>query len=371
MSEATCADVYVVGGGPAGLASAIALRQQGFSITVVDCAVPPIDKACGEGLMPGSVRALRDLGVRIPETGGFPLRGVRFVDGRSSVVADFPAGPAIGLRRIVLHELLKARSREVGVALQWGIKGVHLIPEGLVVDDKLVRPKLIVGADGQNSAIRRSANLSKRKHEARRYGFRRHFAIPPWSEYMELRWGSRCQLYITPISEREIGVALLTGDPKLRLEEGLEEFPSIRSRLAAAEPSSAEMGAVTLCRTLDRVWREGVALVGDASGSVDAITGEGMCLCFGQALALAQAFKAGDLARYQQAHRALGRTPRLMASLMLAMGRHGPVQRRALASLARYPDVFARLLAIHVGEASFLDVCNPRLFNLGLKFLTS
>ena len=56
-------DVFVVGGGPAGLAAAIAARQRGFEVVVADSAQPPIDKACGEGLMPDGVAALARLGV--------------------------------------------------------------------------------------------------------------------------------------------------------------------------------------------------------------------------------------------------------------------------------------------------------------------
>ena len=52
MKEST--DVLVIGGGPAGLATAIAARMKGFDVTVVDGAKPPIDKACGEGLMPST-----------------------------------------------------------------------------------------------------------------------------------------------------------------------------------------------------------------------------------------------------------------------------------------------------------------------------
>ena len=48
-------DVVVVGGGPAGLAAALASRAQGLEVLVVDCAEPPIDKTCGEGLMPDSL----------------------------------------------------------------------------------------------------------------------------------------------------------------------------------------------------------------------------------------------------------------------------------------------------------------------------
>ena len=58
-----CMDVFVIGGGPAGLAAAIAARQRGFSVLVADGAEPPIEKACGEGLMPDAVKILDKLGV--------------------------------------------------------------------------------------------------------------------------------------------------------------------------------------------------------------------------------------------------------------------------------------------------------------------
>jgi flavin-dependent dehydrogenase len=79
----TKTDVFVVGGGPAGLAAAIAARQRGFDVVVADPARPPIDKACGEGLMPESIRALRDLGVTFEPEQSFNFRGVRFVEGRT------------------------------------------------------------------------------------------------------------------------------------------------------------------------------------------------------------------------------------------------------------------------------------------------
>ena len=78
MKEGT--DVLVIGGGPAGLATAIAARKKGFEVTVVDGAKPPIDKACGEGLMPNTLAALRELGVAICPADGQALRGIRFKD---------------------------------------------------------------------------------------------------------------------------------------------------------------------------------------------------------------------------------------------------------------------------------------------------
>ena len=83
-------DVLVVGGGPAGLSAAIAARRKGFSVAVVDSAVPPIDKACGEGLMPDALRALAELGVEIPAGVGAAFRGIRFVGDDVSVEAARP-----------------------------------------------------------------------------------------------------------------------------------------------------------------------------------------------------------------------------------------------------------------------------------------
>src|SRR5271167_509906 len=92
-------DVFIVGGGPAGLAAAIALRARGFGVTVADPALPPIDKTCGEGLMPGALAALGRLGVSLPSQHCFPFRGIRFVRGSTSVDASFPNGTGVGIRR--------------------------------------------------------------------------------------------------------------------------------------------------------------------------------------------------------------------------------------------------------------------------------
>lgn len=254
METLAKADICVLGGGPAGLAASIALRLEGFSVHLFESAVPPIDKACGEGLMPDSLRALRELGVSIPANAGFPYQGVRFADDRSSVVADFPNGTAMGLRRTVLHKLLVDRAEELGVGLHWGTKGVRVVREGLRVHGELIRPKLVVGADGINSLVRRYGGLDGTWREARRYGFRRHYRVAPWSPYMEVHWGSRSQVYITPVSETEVCVAMMARDPRLRLEQELADFPEIRSRLSSARPCSSEIGAVSVSRTLRRVW---------------------------------------------------------------------------------------------------------------------
>jgi flavin-dependent dehydrogenase len=363
--------VCVVGGGPAGLAAAIALKGIGCTVVVVDCAVPPIDKACGEGLMPDALLEFKQLGMEIPDGTGFPFRGIRFADRYSSVCAEFPNGLAKGVRRTTLHDLLIQRAMSLGIPMIWNAKHIALTEGGISLGDQFLNADLVIGADGQNSQVRRQADLDEITHEKRRYGFRRHYRIAPWSSYMELHWGPRSQIYVTPIAADEICVAVMSGNSKLRLEQALSDFPELKKHLTGAEALSTEMGALSVSRTLKSVSKKNVALIGDASGSVDAITGEGICVSVKQAHALAASVASGSIRQYQQFHPKLMKRPQQMASLMLMLERSGQLQRRALAGLAQNPAIFRSLLAIHVGVGRFGDLGSRELFGFGRAFLAA
>jgi flavin-dependent dehydrogenase len=242
-------------------------------------------------------------------------------------------------------------------------------PEGVLADGRLVRARWIAGADGGNSPVRRWTGLDACHHESRRFGFRRHYHIAPWSEYMEIHWGNRCQLYVTPVAEGEVCVVLISRDSHQRLDDVLPDFPAVSSRLSGASPSNLQRGGVTASRRLKAVCRGNVALVGDSSGSVDAITGEGLCLLFQQAVALASALEAGDLSLYQAEHRRIGRRPEFMADMMLMLDRPSGLRSRAIRALAGQPQLFARMLAMHVGELSTKDFLSNGLA-LGWRMLT-
>jgi menaquinone-9 beta-reductase len=333
-------DIFVVGGGPAGLAAAIAARLKGFDVVVADAAEPPIDKACGEGLMPDSLAALRQLGVAIDPEQSFAFRGIRFLGDGGTAAADFPREPGIAVRRVRLHQLLIDRAHELGVKLLWRtpMTGIRDLPA-----------RWIIGADGGNSRVRRWASLDAARSESFRYGFRRHYRLRPWSDFVEVYWGSGCQMYVTGVARDEMLIGLLTRDSRMRLKDALPHFPQLERKLQGAATLSEERGAITVARHLRRVYRGNVALIGDASGSVDAITGEGLGLAFRQALALSDALVANNLDQYQSAHRRLARRPACMAQLILTLDRFPRLRPGVLSAFAAKPVIFERLLAVHVG----------------------
>lgn len=365
MDRAT--DVFVIGGGPAGLAVAIAARQRGFEVVVADGARPPIDKPCGEGLTPDGCVALAKLGIHIPEKESHPFRGIKFVSGGLSVEASFPNRPGIGVRRTVLHRVMMARAEEVGVTLLWQtpVKGLHA--DGVLLGKELVRSRWVVGADGGSSQVRRWAGLD-RAGEQTRFAFRRHYRVAPWSDCMELHWGMNCQMFVTPVAADEICVAVVSSDPHLRLDAALTGFPEIAARLQGAYLSSGERGAISSTRKLRQVYQGRVALAGDASGAVDSITGEGLCLSFRQAEILAECLAEGNLRRYQRAHTALARRPAMMARLLLALDWKSSLRERVMRVFDSDPRLFRRMVAMHVGALSPLSVATNGV-TLGWKML--
>jgi flavin-dependent dehydrogenase len=320
--------------------------------------------------MPDGIAALQRLGVSIPPMEAYRFRGIRFVSSGLSAEAAFPSGPGLGVRRTILHRIMVEHAERVGVQFLWRAVVTGLHADGVLTQGKLVPARRVIGADGSASRVRRWSGLDVHRQQEQRFAFRRHYRIAPWSEFMELHWGARSQLYMTPISSEEVCVALISRDSGLRLDEGLREFPEVAERLRGAESGSVERGAVSVTRRLARVCNGRVALIGDSSGGVDAITGEGLCLAFKQADLLAACLASGDLASYQAGHRALARRPAVMARLILMLEHRESLRRRVMRAFIREPKLFARMLATHVGAVSPIDFAANGLA-LSWKVLTA
>jgi flavin-dependent dehydrogenase len=368
--ETSETDLYIVGGGPAGLACAIAATQRGLTVEVADGMMPPIDKACGEGLMPDTIEALTILGVDLSGTESFPFCGIRFLGAEEgeapvSTEASFPVGHGVGMHRLLLHQRLIDRATALGVRLNWqtvvqGIEPVEGDERSIVRTNRnTVRPRFIVGADGHQSRVRTWAGLDRATTSARRIGLRQHFAIEPWADRVEVYWSEHGQAYVTPISPQQICIAFVASQKFENVPQALSHFPQLQQRLRLALATDQPRGSITFSRKLHRVTQGNVALIGDASGSVDAVTGEGLGLCFRQAIALAEALKSGDLAHYQQAHRSLLRLPYLMARSMILLDHSPGLRRLTLRTLERFPWIFQQLLQIHIGHVWSLPHTTP------------
>ncbi len=345
--KVTATEVLIVGGGPAGLAAAIAARREGLEVTVVDRRRPPIDKACGEGLMPDGLEILRRLGVELAADRMRPFYGIRYLDGETTAVGRFPGVSGAGVRRLELHRALVRRAEQAGVDLRWQTRVEAVNDLRLETSAGTFVARWVVGADGLRSRLRAWAGLDAPESAWQRFGVRRHFAVAPWSDCVEVYWARDCEAYVTPVAAGEVGVAMLWSGRKAGFDRLLESFPRLAGRLAGARPASKDRGCGPLRQRVRAVTRGRLALIGDAAGYLDAITGEGLSIAFHQAEALATALKAADLRLYARRCRRIVALPETMTRLLLFVERRPALRRRVIRALAREPAIFSRLLAVH------------------------
>jgi len=322
------ADVVIAGGGPVGLALALELHGRGLSAIVLEPRTGDIDKACGEGLMPGAIEALGRLGVDPP---GHAIRGIQYEDARGAVTHRYRSREGRGVRRTTLSAHLRAAAEARGVELR-PERVEHFVHDDLGVTVNGLRARWLVGADGLHSRVRMEAGLDDSVQGRRRYGLRRHYRVAPWNDVVEVTYGPDWELYVTPVDERTVGVAVL-GPKGVDLDAAITAHPRLRERLAGAELASETRGAGSLRQRAITRTRGRIALVGDASGYVDAITGEGMRVGFAQAEVLAACLARDDLPAYERAWARSTRDFRLLTEGLVRLA--GSPARPAIVPAAR------------------------------------
>ncbi len=338
---------------------------------LLDARTPPIDKPCGEGILPQGVAALKTLGIPLSTDSGLPFQGISFVDEDHSARADFVGATGFSVRRVSLHRFLVNHASEAGVEFRWGARVLRFANDCVATANEKLSYRWLIGADGQNSQVRKWAGLEPRKARRKRFGFCSHFQVAPWSDVAEVHWTSGCQIFITPMMGREVGVAVLSRDPGLRLAGALPRFPLLARKLQGATPTTKESGDTTSLRILPAVTKARVALVGDASGTVDAVTGHGLSLSFQQAIDLAEAMKQDDLSHYQRAYTRIATVPITMTRLMLLMGGNDWIRRRCIRLFQQSPALFSRMLSIHTEAAPLSSVGLAEIAGFGWKFLSA
>ncbi|OBI63268.1 NAD(P)/FAD-dependent oxidoreductase [Mycobacterium sp. E796] len=329
-------DLLIVGGGPGGLATALHARRQGLSVIVAEPRDGPIDKACGEGLMPGGLAELTSLGV---DPAGMPLRGIAYVNEQRRAEARFRSGPGRGVRRTTLHSALAARAKEEDTEwIRARVTDVQQDTRGVTAAG--VRAKWLVAADGLHSPVRRAVGIEARAGTPRRHGVRWHFKVPAWSEFVEVHWSPWGEAYVTPVEPDLVGVAILSGG-----RPDLAWFPWLAHHLQGAERGHAR-GCGPLRQVVSRRVAGRVLLVGDAAGYEDALTGEGISLAVKQAAAAVEAIANDAPSSYEAAWHRVTRNYRLLTRA-LVLGSAPRVARRAIVpACTLLPGVFDRAVNI-------------------------
>jgi flavin-dependent dehydrogenase len=194
---------------------------------------------------------------------------------------------------------LRARAEELGTRFVVGrVETIAQDPTG--VTGAGIRADWLFAADGLHSLMARQLGLALPATKARRrYGQRRHYAVEPWSDLIEVHWTRAGELYVTPTADGMVGVALLSRQGT-HFEEAVAAAPELAGRIRGAEAVTALRGAGPFRqRTRARVAGRAL-LLGDASGYVDALTGEGIRIGLDQARAAVGAVTAGDPSAYEK-----------------------------------------------------------------------
>lgn len=346
----------VVGAGPAGLATAIRAASLGLDTLVLERRAPPLDKACGEGLMPPGLAALSKLGVKLAADEYYPFSGIRFLLDETTAEGHFRGGPGAGVRRTALSSRLLQRAEAVGVRFRFqdGLVGLEQRADGVDLclrSGAAVSCRHLVGADGLHSRVRTLLGIPSKQGKRRRFGVRRHYPVRPWSSLVEVYWADRSEAYVTPIAADQVGVAILWPGEGGSFEEELSAFPALQARLDGIAPATQAMGAGPFWQKLPRRTEGHAALVGDAAGYADALTGEGISLGLECGLALAERLhEDGELRGYERAYRRITETYYRTTGLFLAATHTPALRRRLIRAVASRPALFSRLLALNMGE---------------------
>jgi geranylgeranyl reductase family protein len=333
-------DVLVVGAGPAGAAAGLAARQRGLDVLVVDKAMFPRDKTCGDGLTTAALRFLEHLGVDLrPLPGYMPIRETVLVSPsgrRTSLPLPSDGDHAAVVPRVELDAALVAKARDSGVEVRDGtaVSALDVTPEGVTVslgDNGAVRAGYVVAADGHYSFVRRSLRPPAPPELGTWHAFRQYFrGVDDPRLYVlfeaDLLPGY-AWVFPLPDGRANVGFGVLrhpgmTGKELNARWRELLTRPSVRSVLGpAAEPEATHRAwPIPASFEYDALADGRVLYVGDAANAVDPLTGEGIAQAIETATLAVDAIANGDAAgvgqRYRErVRRALGRDLRFAAAL--------------------------------------------------------
>jgi len=279
-------DVVIVGGGPGGTTLAALLGARGVAVTLIERETFPRDKLCGEFLSYDALPIVDRLGVDL--RGAPPIHGCRVVAGRRSYEFEFPHASR-GISRVSLDQLLVDAAMRNGAQVITG-RSVNSLDE--------VSGSITVGAWGRWCRIDKDLNRTfVRERRRRSFGFKRHYRGKSNNGLISLYSFKRGYMGVTDVENDTVNICGLVDASRLTRHKGRwesfvealrQEEPAVESAFAPYEPAQE-----TFLSSTPVVFRprspvaNGVFMVGDASGIVDPLAGNGMAMAIQSALVLA------------------------------------------------------------------------------------